>query len=645
MKNIFQFIKTSLIFSIAVFCFWAEFSQATEEAKKMCPVPPAPEEGSQPQVCFFALNGPDESDELYYTAIYEKLVEEGTIKKKENVSPEERKEELEAKGIIKRDGGVCSHCLSTEKVESAEKVRKCPEGDNAQVVKEFYACGADGAGGNVSRAFEKMTEQRCDGLVISGHHLGYYTGKKTPQEDRKVGSETLDLKFLEELSCIKEGDGKSFNCREWFSKIKYVHLHGSYTAGREIESGDFDQMVLDKMKSSEDSKWTANSSGVINREYASTVSQHNPLQSRYLRMFPKSLVFGYSGEALTIDQSSAKQIIDHMKALGSILSEKPDQLKSFLSWLGDTNEQSIIDDICDLWDGSNGNEVFRYDGDKGAESEFGCQLSEAIQNKNDIEKPLNNILDSCSDQSPCKLLHQNMNRIFAINNDHPDILKNLEPKQKKILLENLSTISLDKNSGFVNRANALYLQKQLGYESKDEEKEFFTYINTFYDSLEEDSSTEAKVYKEMLAEVIWKNNLGQTLEEENKDLVTGLIEKFKRDDFADQALLIRAATLSQPSGRGKKIINSLPRSEINSLDTDYIALQIKNKRYTNFHFLNDDKIDQKTYEDIVGNILDISLARCIKNPLQGFDLKMNDKSINGRKLQYDTSFNKDCNEI
>ena len=164
MKNIFQFIKTSLIFSIAVFCLWAEFSQA----KNLCPVPPAPEEGSpppQPQVCFFALNGPDESDELYYTAIYEKLVEEGSIKKKENVSSEERREYLEENGIIKRDGGVCSHCLNSAE---AEEVRKCPEGDNAQVVKEFYACAKDGAGGNVSRAFEAMTKQRCDGLVISG---------------------------------------------------------------------------------------------------------------------------------------------------------------------------------------------------------------------------------------------------------------------------------------------------------------------------------------------------------------------------------------------------------------------------------------------------------------------------------------------
>ena len=140
-----------------------------------------------------------------------------------------------------------------------QKREECPKGNNAPVVKEFYACASDGVGGNVSRAFEEMTKQRCDGLVISGHHLGYYTGKKTKQDDRKAGSETLDLKFLEELSCAKEGS--EYDCRKWFSKIKYVHLHGSYTAGRTIDPGSFDQMVLDKMKSSKDSNWTANSSG------------------------------------------------------------------------------------------------------------------------------------------------------------------------------------------------------------------------------------------------------------------------------------------------------------------------------------------------------------------------------------------------
>ena len=68
-----------------------------------------------------------------------------------------------------------------------------------------------------------------------------------------------------------------------------------------------------------------------------------------------------------------------------------------------------------------------------------------------------------------------MNRIFAIINDYPEVLNSLRRKQKNTLLKGLNFILDDKNSGFVNRANALYLYKQLGsYENlKIKRKEIF----------------------------------------------------------------------------------------------------------------------------------------------------------------------------
>ena len=401
--------------------------------------------------------------------------------------------------------------------------------------------------------------------------------------------------------------------------------------------------------------WKADEAHYLNREYAATVSENNPLSNRYLRMFPESLVFGYSGEALTIDQGSAQEIVDHMKAVGNILQpQEEDGLSSFFTWLNSSNSKSIPD-LCNDWEKrkvfnnyhQKKNEVFQADPDQSGAGDMGCALSEAIRNKNDIEKSLNSILNGCLNKSPCKLLHQNMNRIFAINNDYPDILKNLEPKQKKILLENLSTISLDKNSGFVNRANALYLYKQLGsYENlKEREREFFKYINTFYDSLEKDSSTEAKVYKEMLAEVIWKNNLGQTLSQlddkgklvidDDSTLVNNLIEKFngeKNDeDLQNQALLIEAAVFQKPfTDEGKKLMNNLkdrakaPKDK--ELLINHIGLQMQNKNHDDFlsglgwekkdesalWTIKDTGIDGKSYYSILLRIMQAGIKKMYK---------------------------------
>ena len=609
MKLILQKMKKTVrgIFFIVSLCCWAGYSQS----KDLCPVP-SENTPQQSQVCFFALNGPDESKAV----------------KKE---------------YIQQNGSVCSYCLNSE-----GKAEKCPK--DTKVVKEFYACSKDGAGGNVSRAFEEMTKERCDGLVISGHHLGYYTGGKTKQDgDREAGSETLDLSFLEELSCFKEGDGN--NCREWFSNIKYVHLHGSYTAGRDIESGTFDHKVLKKMKDYSDSHWRVADVRYLNREYASTVSQHNPLQSRYLRMFPESLVFGWTGHAPTIGQGSPQQIVNHMKTLGSILEPDTDnKMNSFVNQLSDLNEPEARDEACNRWSNSK-NIAFLYDGNgedqkKREESAVGCHLSEAIRNKNKsaMKDSLASILgEGCKDSSPCRLLQQNMNRIFAINKDHPEIFNSIDKNHQGILLNGLEDILSDADSGFVNKANALYLYKQLGgAKLADKEKEFFTSINDFYaDKL--GYSKEDRVYKEMLAELIWKNNLGQTLSDDStgggKELINKLITQFDNDDLEDQALLIEAATLSEPTEEGQEIINSLVnKDEITYLDLDYIGLQIQNKRYKNFHFLNNDKIDQKTYGDIVSRIVDVSLKKCIKNPLQGIELKHN-LELNE---EYEKAFNEDC---
>ncbi len=586
------------------------------------------------QVCFFALNGPEESQK-----------------------------------VTQQVDGLCSHCLSEEGAPI-----KCTEDSSLTKIKEFYACQGDeevelGAGGNVSKAFEEMTKERCDGLIISGHHVGYYTGGKTYQEENTDGSpsrertkdkDTLSLDFLEKLSCLKTNDGT--NCQPWFSNIKYVHLHGSYTAGRDIGSQKLDDVVLDKIDKYSGRNWNTGKIRYLNREYASTVDEKNPLSSRYNKMFPGALLFGWSAQVPTIDQGSPEQILKHMKTLDRIISGDSTadlNLDSFLKFLA-SEKDSSGDPVCDpdKWNAQGGGlgELFEDDPDKEEDGQKGCDLSNAINMKDTegIKQALENIfsceelqskencaensssyqLGTCSSACHKRLLAQNINRIFALLNDdnslssteEDEILEFLKKSPKGQFLKHILKDFVEKEKSIVRRADYVYLFKKIfGEEDKTGlrsiEKTFMEGVNELYDHLEtsEDSSYK-KMYKEILAEVIWKNNIGQTLKmddapDEDKKLVTTLLENFAGGD-GSQALLLRAAIF--PDGREDiPAVDELikdPRQ--NKWIDDWMGLQIKNKKYENLSkIVNDDAVNFDKYKTLMIRIAEASLIFCMKeNP-------------------------------
>lgn len=138
-------------------------------------------------------------------------------------------------------------------------------------------------------SFKKMVASgvKCDGLVISGHHTGSFSGKQA--------SGSLGIDFIEKLSC----DSKY---QQWFSNISAVWLQGCRTLGMKIETNGTNEQQTSDFQTNrvggvleEDS--IEASFAELNMEFSATLDQENPLSSRYLRVFPRATVFGWTATA------------------------------------------------------------------------------------------------------------------------------------------------------------------------------------------------------------------------------------------------------------------------------------------------------------------------------------------------------------
>lgn len=466
------------------------FIQADEGANKC--TTKRPEDGKK-RLCFFALNGPQE-----FQAI------------------EARKADL---NCIQHSDGSNIKCSSETGEGTAVELE----------IQEFYADVKQNE--SVSQAFEEMTQTACDGLVISGHHVGYYTGKQTSRErdaqgTRDASQAALNLRFLEQLSCLQSG-GDS-DCRQWFSNIKYLHLHGSHTSGDkvlEIEGKtSVDDLVLSRMNKYRPSVWTKDSAQYLNREYASTVDENNSLSSRYLKMFPSAQIYSWA-RAHTIEQGSPQTFIDHLKLIAAhtdmaaeehVDSEASKGLENILNILSLSElEPKCIKLEDDNRQGTMINSV--SDSDRETENKkrkIGCDLSEAIESK-DRDKIMTALEEVLSEGA----LHENLNRIFyALNYDSPlsaDIKQAIRQKlgAHQDFQTALEAQVENQKIGVVKRADALYLYRQIYpdmYQSGDLENKLLGDLISLYDQQGNDNDTVGTAVKGMIAELIWKNNLGSS---------------------------------------------------------------------------------------------------------------------------------------
>jgi hypothetical protein len=162
-------------------------------------------------------------------------------------------------------------------------------------------------------SFKKMVEsgQKCDGLVLSGHHTGAFGGSRTPHAK-------LPLEFLENLSC-------DARYADWFLNVKALWLQGCRT----LASGADERVEPTAPQTAHAVTETADAhtfrvGGVLhedhlsqsfrdlNIEYTATLDQDNPLSSRYMRVFPGATVFGWTKSAPSASEHSEYSIPYHL---------------------------------------------------------------------------------------------------------------------------------------------------------------------------------------------------------------------------------------------------------------------------------------------------------------------------------------------
>ena len=177
-------------------------------------------------------------------------------------------------------------------------------------------------------AFKRMIQEvsksgdRCDGLVISGHHTGKWYG----------GGVEIKLKDMEDLSC----DPKY---RDWFSNIKALWLDGCNTVTDNILKSDSTKVptpdsetarVLGKDYSTE--KMNKRAIEGMSQAYTASLDKNTPLSSRYLRMFPHTQIYGYNGAAPAGGEENNQRgedsyIVNHLSLIGQALQVEEDKNK------------------------------------------------------------------------------------------------------------------------------------------------------------------------------------------------------------------------------------------------------------------------------------------------------------------------------
>lgn len=164
---------------------------------------------------------------------------------------------------------------------------------------------------NPEKSFERMIQSgaKCDGLVISGHHYGKFGGKQANGQ--------LGIDFMEKLSC----DPKY---KEWFSNIKSLWLQGCRTLGVGSEEHiasdqdvDADYHTLRVGNVIGEDHLQTNFAD-LNMEFSGTLDLDNPLSSRYLRVFPRATVFGWTKSAPGESAKSEYSIPYHMAHIAAL---------------------------------------------------------------------------------------------------------------------------------------------------------------------------------------------------------------------------------------------------------------------------------------------------------------------------------------
>ncbi|MCO5144260.1 MAG: hypothetical protein M9962_14315 [Oligoflexia bacterium] len=167
---------------------------------------------------------------------------------------------------------------------------------------------------NPEKAFTNMIKsgEKCDGLVVSGHHTGAFGGKRAKGK--------LSLDFLEKISCNPE-------YAPWFKQINALWLQGCRTLGvgdietepnQEQFSADFH---TERVGNDLEADGLEQSFADLDMEFSTTLDQDNPLSTRYMRIFPNSKVFGWTKSAPGEKTKSERSFLYHMAHIARLMQK------------------------------------------------------------------------------------------------------------------------------------------------------------------------------------------------------------------------------------------------------------------------------------------------------------------------------------
>tara|TARA_R110002072_G_scaffold64203_5_gene159714 strand:+ start:46074 stop:48803 length:2730 start_codon:yes stop_codon:yes gene_type:complete len=222
--------------------------------------------------------------------------------------------------IVAKDSyHICYFSLNNEKEfkvmdEFTEKLNKLSP--RKITVKEYLS-----EGGEPNKSFIKMIEsgEQCDGLVISGHHTGSFGGARA--------SGSLGIDFLESLRCKPE-------YQEWFEKIQALWLQGCRTLGVNISADDTNAQDVNadahmfRVGAVLEEDHLDQSFADLGIEFSATLDQDNPLSSRYLKLFPRSSVFGWTKTAPGEKWNSEYSIPYHMAHISRLTDDRNKHFKN-----------------------------------------------------------------------------------------------------------------------------------------------------------------------------------------------------------------------------------------------------------------------------------------------------------------------------
>ena len=305
---------------------------------------------------------------------------------------------------------------------------------------------------DIKAAFKEMVEkgENCKGLVISGYHTGghfHKVGGETKEDKNK-----LDLSFIEELSCNPD-------YKRWFENVRQLWLFGSYTSTSNKTTGNKAATAVTDLTDSKEN--ISSNLARLNLSFAHVMDEGTPLSSRYMRAFPNTNLYGWSGEAPTSEQVESQEeggwkgtnpVFEHIKQIGRAIQAKENKDKGEDE--GKTNPSKISVDrnivikgintlftgnYCDQW--SNVTEDNRTEGakknDYGDVKKLGCELINA-QKKMDQAKNRNK-----QEQAREELLTV-LRKINAVEKDLEKLRNSLEETQdsqsKKIIKDKIKKI-------------------------------------------------------------------------------------------------------------------------------------------------------------------------------------------------------------